>query len=191
MSRALFFGKLQKNRFLTAPLPIKISAIAAPIAVLAIVLFLGGKLAPDKKTDLVTTADPVAGSLIIPESETANGAQEIELPSEPVIEKVRKKWPLPSFLIAATSDKGDQEPALVTIDITLNLLLAQEDMLPEDKEVYVRELIYQFFSNRPLYELRRYSLARGEMNRKLRAWIEKQWPEIPLASITFNRYQIL
>lgn len=106
------------------------------------------------------------------------------------LEKVRKKWHLPSFFIAIAPQKGSK-PTILTIDLTLVMLLDHNQLPPKNRKIFIRDLIYQFFNNQPLAEIQRYSLARGDMNRRLRAWIEKQWPDIPLSAIIFNRYQIL
>lgn len=106
-------------------------------------------------------------------------------------EQIRQKWHFPSFLISTNDNMQGDDIFFVEIDITLIMLTDEEKDIPQEKSILLRDLIYQFFSNRPLYELRRYSLARGEMNRKLRSWIEKQWPEGQIATIVFNRYQLL
>lgn len=105
-------------------------------------------------------------------------------------EKVRKKWPFSSFLIPAATEDDSTKLSFINIELTLVALVGAEEALPEEKKPYIRDIIYQFYANRPLYELRRFSLARGEMNRKLRAWVQKQWPEFPVESIIFDKYQV-
>ena len=106
-------------------------------------------------------------------------------------EKVRVKWSLPPFLIPAPPQKdAPRQMSFVQVDITLVLLLDESASPPADKEPMVRDIIYQFFSNQPADELRRYALARGDMNRNLRAWLIKQWPDAPIATIVFNRYHV-
>lgn len=109
--------------------------------------------------------------------------------TEPVLQN-RKKWSIPAFLIAVQKEQG-QENIVVKVDITLVLQLKPGQSVPEAKLAFVRDAIYQFYTNRPVAELRHYSLARGEMIRNLSAWLKHQWPENPIASIIFNRYQIL
>jgi len=105
------------------------------------------------------------------------------------VEPQRLKWRLPSFVIPAKPPKPDQPPAaLVHVDITLVTILPPDQDLPKEKETFVRNLIYEFFANQPLSDLRRFSLARGEMQRKLRSWLEKQWPDAPIEAIVFDRY---
>lgn len=103
---------------------------------------------------------------------------------------VRRKWRFSSFLIDA-AQSATEPPSYVVVDLSLVLRLNAGEPFPEDKKYAVREMIYQFFSNRPLYELRRFSLARGEMQMKLEAWFHKEWPNNPIESIFFHRYQIL
>ena len=121
------------------------------------------------------------------ENKTAidNGETSAMLP-----EKVRKKWSFPDFLIPVASQTGDKEVSFLTIDLTLIVVLDSDQELPSDKKAFVRDIIYQFYTNRPLFELRRYSLARGDMSRELRAWLQKQWPDGPIESIVFNKYQL-
>lgn len=102
----------------------------------------------------------------------------------------RRKWRFSSFMINAVQDNG-ATPSYVVVDLSLVLRLQEGEEFPEGKEYAIREMIYQFFSNRPLYELRRFSMARGEMKQKLQAWFEKEWPDNPIVSIFFHRYQII
>ncbi|RJX31159.1 MAG: hypothetical protein C4531_08165 [Desulfurivibrio sp.] len=111
-------------------------------------------------------------------------------PPAPAPMKNRKKWPMHSFFIAV-QPKDNSEGFLVRIDLNLILLLEPGTNIPEDKRAFVRDTIFQFFANRPPEELRRYSLARGEMIRNLESWLHKEWPQNPIASIMFDRYQIL
>jgi len=104
--------------------------------------------------------------------------------------KNRKKWPMQAFFIAV-QQKDSPESLLVRIDLNLVLLLDPGSNIPEEKRAFVRDTIFQFFANRPPEELRRYSLARGEMIRNLESWLQKEWPQNPIASIMFDRYQIL
>ncbi|MDD5758839.1 MAG: hypothetical protein PHI06_07115 [Desulfobulbaceae bacterium] len=103
---------------------------------------------------------------------------------------IRKKWHFPAIIIHAKTNK-DQGTVLLSIDLTLVLKLAPEVMLPYDRETFVREILYQFFTNQPVIDLQRYALERGELNRKMQDWIMKQWPELQLDSVTTERYQLL
>lgn len=102
----------------------------------------------------------------------------------------RARWSLSSFIIPSTVDNAAKDKAFVIVDLTCITYLPEETEIPEDKRTLLREMIYQFYVNRPYYELRRYTLARGEMGRKLMDWLKKQWPDAPIAAIQFDRYQI-
>ena len=104
--------------------------------------------------------------------------------------KVRKKWSFPAFIIPINNPASDQPVTFVLVDITLIASLNDQEDPPAEKKIFVRDVIYQFFQNKPLEELRRFSLARGEMNKELRAWLLKQWPEAPIESIIFNQYHL-
>ncbi|MFH1019530.1 MAG: flagellar basal body-associated FliL family protein, partial [Pseudomonadota bacterium] len=104
--------------------------------------------------------------------------------------KIRKKWAFPAFIIPVNNPASDQPVTFVLVDITLIASLNEQEEPPAGKKTFVRDIIYQFFQNKPLEELRRFSLARGEMNKELRAWLLKQWPEAPIESIIFNQYHL-
>ncbi len=195
-----------RGKLTAAPVFIRLAVLATPLIALTILyLSLSGTndtAQLDKKTTIATQTE---GNELLKntqvktsqENTKADGTEKMVPVADlaidkPIVEKIRKKWRLPSFLISATThDTVNKAPAFVAIDITFVLLLPPDDLIPDSREFFVREIIYQFYNNRPLDELQRFSLARGEMNRKLRSWVEKQWPEIPLSSIAFDRYQIL
>ena len=180
---------------------IAVPALAVCLAWAAIFVF-SGKTSEQKTADSVTPP-------VVAEKITEDRPQSPVPPAEPehaplkVVDQavesagkssgtalLRKKWPFSSFLIAS-EQKKDKKIIFVAIDLTLITLLPQGASPPEDKEAFVRDLIYQFFVNQPAYELKRYSLARGEMIRRLRSWIIRQWPDAPVETITFSRYQVL
>lgn len=106
-------------------------------------------------------------------------------------EQVSKQWNFPSFFVPISSQTEEESNiTFVKINLTLLLLLDEGVALPEDKRVFIRNIIYQFYLNRPLHELRRFSLARGEMGRQLRSWLAKQWPEGTIQTIIFNHYSL-
>ncbi len=105
-------------------------------------------------------------------------------------EKVSKKWHLPLFFVSIAGENGKRS-TILTINLTLLLILHKDELPPDNQQVITRDAIFQFFNAKPLSEIKRYSLARGDMNRQLRSWINKQVPDLPLEAITFNRYQIL
>lgn len=101
----------------------------------------------------------------------------------------RKKWSLPAFLIAA--GESNNPTLLVSIDLTLVLQLGPDKELPEERLSFIRDTIFQFYQNRPAYELKQFALARGEMIRQLNNWIKKAWPDSPVSTIMFNKYQVI
>lgn len=103
--------------------------------------------------------------------------------------KFRKKWTLPSFFIAA--GESNNPSLFVSIDLTLILLLGADKQLPEERLSYLRDSIFQFYRNRPAYELKHFALARGEMIRQLNNWLKKEWPDSPISTIMFNKYQVI
>jgi hypothetical protein len=102
----------------------------------------------------------------------------------------QRKWRFSSFMIDAGSDEEGKINYLV-LDLSLVFRLDPGADLPFDKKYAIRNMIYQFFSNRPIYELRRFSLARGEMKQKIRAWFDKEWPDNSIESVLFHRYLII
>lgn len=149
---------------------------------------------PDQQTQQEVQPEDNSGQTletkVLPENSLINETLPDELSSE--FEQVRQKWLFSSFFIPAVAQNSNQEKiTFVSLDLTLVVLLEKGGELPEYKRIFVRDLIYQFYLNQPLYELRRYSLARGEMVKKLHAWILKQWPEGSIHKIIINRYQIV
>lgn len=102
---------------------------------------------------------------------------------------IRKKWPFSGFFIPARHEESSTT-IFIAVDLTLITRLKQGEQLPLEKETSIRNMIYQFYTNRPVYELQRYPLARGEMIRKLTAWLKKEWPDSSIETIIFNRYQV-
>lgn len=118
--------------------------------------------------------------------------QEQIVPEAPIVQvypdQARNKWDFPGFIIPVEGEAGDKAISFLMVDITLIAILDQGQEPPPDKINFIRDSIYQFYLNRPQDELRHFSLARGEMNRKLKEWLLKQWPEAPIESIIINRY---
>ncbi len=105
-------------------------------------------------------------------------------------DKIRRKWPLPAFLITV-QEEGSNEQVVARVDLTLVLLLEPGQSVPRAKQAFIRDSIFQFYANRPAKELRYYALARGEMIHNMEAWLHKDWPNNHLAAIIFNRYEIV
>ena len=165
--------------------------IAVMVCLVAIWSFLSG---PDDSLPDFATSSPDAQKVAVGPSPDTKKAEVAAAPQEEVVallpEKVRKKWVFPAFFIPVVSQSGDKAVNFVVIDLTLIAVLDKDEELPEDKKAFVRDVIYQFYINRPLFELRRYSLARGDMSRELRAWLHKQWPDGPIEAIIFNKYHL-
>jgi len=179
----------QFTRLQSFPIFVRIPLYALPFLVIGIVLALIGTSKPPPAL-LQTTQHP--GTTGIPPDKTTSpgGSQEFSQASQLHPGKVRKKWAFPAFIIPVNNPASDQPVTFVLVDITLIASLDEQEEPPADKKIFVRDIIYQFFQNRPLEELRRFSLARGEMNKELRAWLVKQWPEAPIESIIFNQYHL-
>lgn len=157
---------------------------AATLLLTVVILF---SFIPDEKPPLSQTGEQIiAHGDNLEKPLTPKEEPTIEIIEMP--EKVRKKWTFPSFFIPVSSQEEDKSISFVVIDITLLILLDEGEEIPEAQKSFVRDIIYQFYINRPLYELRRFSLARGDMNRALRAWLQKQWPEGAIEAISFKRY---
>lgn len=161
------------------------------IAGLALFLRAGGRQA-----ELAISDDPTALQLaqeadIFPPREippeTTTPALPLAIPPAPEI--VRHKWPFPGFLIPVTG-KDDLEVALVRVDLTLLLQLPAGQEPPLAQEALVRDRLYNFYLAQSPDKLRRYSLARGEMLRDLREWLNQQLPDLAVESINFDRYAI-
>ena len=183
---ALFLsGKIlaqkQFARLQSFPLFIRIPLYAFPFLLLVgLFVALSGTTTPPPSA-ISVSHDKATGTAI---------PQEFSQTSQLHPGKVRKKWGFPAFIIPVNNPAPDQPVTFVLVDITLIASLGEQEDPPADKKIFVRDIIYQFFQNKPLEELRRFSLARGEMNKELRAWLLKQWPEAPIESIIFNQYHL-
>jgi len=199
-ARLLALASSLPGRFLGLSLPGKIAAGAVPALLVLILLFFSRSTEiPPPATRAVAPPEaapalPQGQESTLPPSQAMSESDAnrlLESLKHAPKEKVKAKWTLPSFIIPASSKADPGGVAMVSVDISFVLLLDSERDLPQDRALFVRDLIYQFYSNRPIEELQRFSLARGEMGNKLRSWIDKQWPENSIASIVFDRYQIL
>ncbi len=179
----------QFTRLQSFPIFIRIPLYALPFLVIGIVFALSGTSKPPP-TLLQTTQHPGATGISPDKTTSAGGSQEFSQASQLHPGKIRKKWAFPAFIIPVNNPASDQPVTFVLVDITLIASLDEQEDPPAAKKIFVRDIIYQFFQNKPLDELRRFSLARGEMNKELRAWLMKQWPEAPIESIIFNQYHL-
>jgi hypothetical protein len=184
------FVKTCKAKFFALPVIYRVSLLAVSLLFLVVSSYLLTSSTDAPLPETATIDDKGLSPSVAGEPEGSLEDKTAVSPEKPA-EKIRKKWPLPPFLISTSDNMKGDDIFFVEVDITLILLRETEEDVSSGMTVRVRDMIYQFFNNRPLYELRRYSLARGEMNRKLFSWLEKQWPEGQIGSIVFNRYRVL
>lgn len=188
-------------RIRQTPIPLRLALIGIPIA--GLLLFLTLRRSPEaptlkpevqpKSAAVHPSEEPVAHlpappTVAHPAAPAPEGRVPARVPPEP--QMVRKKWRFPAIIVPTKADNG-QPPPILTADLTLTLKLAPEVIPPANQDTFIREILYQFYTNQPPDDLKRYALDRGEMNRKLKAWIIKQWPKLPLESITTDRYELL
>ncbi len=100
-----------------------------------------------------------------------------------------QKWSLKSFFVAIPA--ANHTSVVLTVDLTLFVQSPGKTALPLSREIFIRDLIYRFFRNQSLADLKHFTLARGILKRRLMAWIKKQRPALPVLSISFDRYQLL
>lgn len=190
---AKIVAQKQFARLQSFPIFVRIPLYALPLLLIGLVFLLSGSPKPAPLPPPVASSPaqhPDAGA-IPPEKPTAlAGPDESHQVSQLHPGKVRKKWAFPAFVIPVNNPAPDQPVTFVLVDITLIASLDNLEEPPVEKKLFVRDIIYQFFQNKPLEELRKFSLARGEMNKELRAWLMKQWPEAPIESIIFNQYHL-
>lgn len=190
---AKIVAQQQFTRLQSFPLFVRIPLYALPLLLIGLVLILSGgpTPAPPLRQEALSPAQHPTAGTIPPEKTTGlAGPDESHQASQLHPGKVRKKWAFPAFVIPVNNPAPDQPVTFVLVDITLIAALDNHEEPPAEKKLFVRDIIYQFFQNKPLEELRRFSLARGEMNKELRAWLMKQWPEAPIESIIFNQYHL-
>ena len=191
VARFLFLkaaAQKQFTRLQSLPLLVRIPLYALPLLLVGIVFALMSLTSPPTLPPATTSQAQYPNAAAV--SKTTGGLGEVGQASQLHPGKVRKKWAFPAFIIPVNNPAPDQPVTFVLVDITLITSLADQEDPPADKKIFVRDIIYQFFQNKPLDELRRFSLARGEMNKELRAWLLKQWPEAPIESIIFNQYHL-
>jgi hypothetical protein len=177
----------QLTRLQSFPLFIRIPLYGLPLLFIGLLFALSGTPKPPSLREPSSSPEQQPGAAIVSPSGTStspeDGQASLLHPG-----KVQKKWGFPSFIIPVNNPAEDQPVTFVLVDITLIAFLDAQEEPPAEKKIFVRDIIYQFFQNKQLEELRRFSLARDEMNRELRAWLQKQWPEAPIEAIIFNQY---
>jgi len=190
-------------RFRTIPVPFQVALIAVPLLALILFIALPGKPpqvipGPELQSETASVAQSEPSVAHAPEAEVETPVEPQSAPVEvkapepvsPEVKILRKKWRFPAIIVHTKNDH-DHGSVIISTDLTLILKLAPGDLPPADKDSVVREILYQFYTNQPIDDLQRYALERGDMNRKLQAWIIKQWPDLPLDSVAVDRYQLL
>ena len=196
LTALLLAGKIaaqkQFTRLQSFPIFVRIPLYALPFLLIGSLFALSGpSKTPPTLLQTATSPGQHPGTATAPDKTTnATDRQEFNQASQLHPGKIRKKWAFPAFIIPVNNPAPDQPVTFVLVDITLIASLDDQEDPPADKKIFVRDIIYQFYQNKPLEELRRFSLARGEMNKELRAWLLKQWPEAPIESIIFNQYHL-
>lgn len=102
---------------------------------------------------------------------------------------IRKQWDFPTFTIVSSTP--NTETLFVNINLSLIAVLPEGAALPEEKNVLIKDIIYQFYKNRSPTELKHFALARGEMIHKLHSWLKKEWPDSPINTVIFSKYQVI
>lgn len=191
----LLCKKVASEQFLrlqALPLPIRIPLYVLPL-VLAVSLFIILSVFRSPQSEKVAQQPPAhegqSGTILQREMP---GKENATPPSADIIKagKTRSKWVFPAFFIPVTAQTPGQPVAFVIAEVTLIASVDEQDEPSAEKKIFVRDIIYQFFQNKTIEDLRRFSLARGEMSRELRAWIMKQWPESPVDTVIFNQYRL-
>ncbi len=197
LTALLLSGKIAAQklfiRLQSFPIIVRIPLYALPFLLIGTLFALSGtsKSPPTLSQTKSSPGQHPGTETVSPDTTTnAAGLDESGQASQLHPGKVRKKWAFPAFIIPVNNPASDQPVTFVLVDITLIASLDDQEDPPVGKNIFVRDIIYQFFQNKPLDELRRFSLARGEMNKELRAWLMKQWPEAPIESIIFNQYHL-
>ncbi|MFU8819094.1 MAG: hypothetical protein ACNA74_05130 [Desulfurivibrio sp.] len=106
----------------------------------------------------------------------------------PVSEAQRQRLQLHGFFIPPVIQRDPVNPTFVHLDLTLSLQVAPGEEPAALLEPTLRDAIFRFYQSRNRETLQRYSLARGEMLRDLREWLDQHHPELAIDTISFDRY---
>jgi hypothetical protein len=168
-------GQALRERFVALPLLHKFVVCGGFI--LGLGLFL---------TAMLTALLPGASRMA--ELSAPSSSPPFPFPAQP--ESAIRKWKLEPFVLPIAGTESTGKAVFLEVDLTLLLVLAPNEELPLGQKIFIRDLIYQFYQKQPHDTLRRFALARGEMNRSLLTLLREQWPESAVEKIIFNRYQI-
>jgi hypothetical protein len=137
------------------------------------------KMEPEIIKENTLSAERVAPPVVV-EEEPAQTAQ---------TRTIRKQWDFPTFTIVSSTPHT--ETLFININLSLIAVLPEGAALPEEKNVLIKDIIYQFYQNRSPTELKHFALARGEMIHKLHSWLKKEWPDSPINTVIFSKYQVI
>jgi len=198
------------GKFTALSLLQKLLATLLPVGLLAILLTTFLLLAPAKKTPIPQTELqqlPAIPEVVVgPQSADTPLLLTTEHPTEPAAitsdklrhpaptttepHQERTKWPFPAFLIPTDIPSAGKGIIFVRLNLTLIANHSPTATMPPEKNIIVRELIYQFYKNQSPEELQRFTLARSDMSRQLLAWLQEQWPGNPVTYIQIDSYSL-
>lgn len=186
--------------FKTRPLYQRVLALGVPSLILLLLagsLFLRSTSEELARTDDQPPPDlPIMGTVEVgpekaseplaePDTQLTEMVQDVPVQAR----TIRKQWDFPTFTIVTSSP--NEESIFINVNLSLIAILPEGAALPEDKRIFVKDIIYQFYNNRPPHELKHFALARGEMIHKLHSWLQKQWPQSPINTVIFSQYQVV
>lgn len=158
-------------------------------------------LRPDDPFGLADQSPP-GSPLFSPESSLAPAApgpgaeilstpsETLALPAPPGATFQRHNLELKGFFIPLEEQFAGGGQSYLHLDLTLVLRLAPAATLDPVTTPRLRDTIYRFYQRQSPETLRRFSLARGEMLRELRLWLEEHAGQPEIEAISFNRYWI-
>ncbi len=196
----------QVRQFATAGLtffnsrPLYQRALATIAPILVTLLLLGSFFLQQTSKELAKKEEQnttiTASSEKTPEQLTKLQPQRKKVPPPPAIQEqpprtrtIRKQWDFPTFTIVSSTP--NTETLFVNVNLSLIAVLPEGGALPEEKNVLIKDIIYQFYKNRSPTELKHFALARGEMIHKLHNWLTKEWPNSPVNTVIFSKYQVV
>ncbi|MFH7321210.1 hypothetical protein ACHHRT_11455 [Desulfurivibrio sp. D14AmB] len=183
----------------TLPVPRKVMLGGGLLALLLLIGLATLLSRPSRPLEIALPADPFGvGELRSPTEplfpEELTPAPPVPPPPAPaaatpaIPEAQRLRLQLHGFFISPQDQPDPNHPNFVHVDLSLILQLAPGEEPPPLLEPALRETIYRFYRGQDRNTLQRYSLARGEMLRDLREWLDRHHPQPPIDTISFDRY---